>query len=388
MTTSLVIRGTGLITPLGGSVDATWAALLAGRFIDDHARSELRNVAIRPGVPAASRVEHLARLATEDAVNYCHKSSSRNHLSPDRTALVVGTSRGPVDSWLERSEATEGPGFGLSSLADRLAQVFGHGNGPRLTFCGACASGLHALIRAALLLQHGDADRALIVAAESSLHPVFLQSFRRLGVVAPPGDRCRPFDVDRQGLLLCEAAAAVVLERVETPDVGDLVLDGFGFAGDASHLTGFAPEGTTIRRMLATAVGSNPVDVVHAHGTGTVDNDAAEVAAVDAVFAGRTGASRPSLYSHKAALGHSLGASGLVSVVLNARMHQEGVVPPNVGVRTAMPVRHATISRDAVRRPVRRSAVCAAGFGGATAAVSLVTALSEAGSDGSTTANR
>ena len=98
-------------------------------------------------------------------------------------------------------------------------------------------------------------------------------------------------------------------------------------------------------------------------------NDPVELAAIEAtVVPGET----PSVYSHKGALGHSLGASGLVSVVLNCEAHRHGVVPPNVQTTTPLPAERVRIERGAVERPVRRSVAIAAGFGGAMAAVSLV----------------
>jgi len=90
--------------------------------------------------------------------------------------------------------------------------------------------------------------------------------------------------------------------------------------------------------------------------------------------AGPAAGVRPAVYSHKGAIGHTVGAAGLVSVVLNVLMHRHGVVPPNVGVIDPIEVRRAEIHRGAVTRPVRRSVACAAGFGGATAAVSLASA--------------
>jgi 3-oxoacyl-(acyl-carrier-protein) synthase len=112
------------------------------------------------------------------------------------------------------------------------------------------------------------------------------------------------------------------------------------------------------------------VDLVHAHGTGTPLNDASELAAVESTIV--NGGTPPALYSHKGALGHSLGAAGLASVVLNCQAHATGVVPPNVQTRDPLPTRRVVLSREALRRPVRRSIAVAAGFGGAVAAVSLV----------------
>jgi len=148
---------------------------------------------------------------------------------------------------------------------------------------------------------------------------------------------------------------------------GDVFIDRFALGGDATHLTGSDPEGRLLRNLISRVAGSSPIDLVHAHGTGTTTNDPVELAAIDATVHGQ-----PNVFSHKAALGHSLGAAGLVSIVLNCMIHERGVVPPNA--RTTNPLRadHVKISRDAVRRDVRRSIAIAAGFGGPTAVVGLI----------------
>jgi 3-oxoacyl-[acyl-carrier-protein] synthase II len=399
----IAIRGTELVTPLGVGVKANWRRLLAGesrtgRLDEVDLKSEISNLKsgisdLKSEMPdSSSRVHVLASLAAAEALHAA--PTLRAALADDRTALVVATSRGPADDWISISitATASAPSFGLSSVADYLARFIGHGCGPRLTLSGACASGLHALIRAALLIEHGDADRALVVGAESSLHPMFVESFRRLGVLAPPGQRCRPFDVNRCGFLCSEAAAAVVLERIADSDLqsGDLYLDRFAFAGDAGHLTGFDPAGATLRRVLAHVVDGRPVDVIHAHGTGTEANDAAEAAAIDAVLSevpravSSDGSTRrmPSVYSHKGAIGHTVGAAGLVSVVLNAQMHRHGVVPPNAGLQMPIELRQGELRADAVEREVRRSVASAAGFGGAVAAVSLIGAYAEVDATG------
>jgi 3-oxoacyl-[acyl-carrier-protein] synthase II len=415
----VVIRGIGLVTPLGVGVTPTWDRLLAGGYITTHARCPLPSPDDHRDRLDEARINSLAVAAATESLAST-PGWTRATTADARTALVVATSRGPADEWADATapppvgptsknaagrpcrSMEPSPSFGLSSIADSLARTLGHGFGPRLTLSAACASGLHALIRAAMLIEHGDADRAIVVAAESSLHPMFVESFRRLGVLAPDGERCRPFDVDRSGFLCAEAAAAVVLERATEPSTSptaggggdangiagnadgtasDVWLDCYAFAGDASHLTGSDPSGATLRRLLAAAVDGRPVDVIHAHGTGTEANDAAEAAAIDAVLgaglaaiptsSAAAAATGPAVYSHKGAIGHTVGAAGLVSVVLNVLMHRHGVVPPNVGVRTPIALRRATIHRGAVQRPVRRSVALAAGFGGATAAVSL-----------------
>jgi len=242
---------------------------------------------------------------------------------------------------------------------------------PRLTISAACASGLHALIRACWMIQSGQVRRALVVAAEASLHPLFLASFKRLGILASEEEGCRPYDRRRGGFFMSEAAAAVCLEgpvanaRSNPPIVA---VEKFAMGSDAEHITLSDPRGETLRRMLK-EIAVDPVDLVHGHGTGTEANDLVELAAIDDLVVGDSGAV---VYSHKAALGHSLGAAGLVAVVINCLAHQRGVIPGNVGTQTAMATKNVRVPRGATRRRVRRSLVLASGFGGPAAAVALM----------------
>jgi 3-oxoacyl-(acyl-carrier-protein) synthase len=223
------------------------------------------------------------------------------------------------------------------------------------------------LIRAAMLLKSGDADRVLVVASESSLHEAFIQSFRRLGVIAASGEPCRPFDQRRSGFLVSEAAAAVCLER-RRPRLGEVVIDDYALGADASHLTGTDPQALALKSCLRRANNARPVDLVHAHATGTVANDPIELSAIETVTDGS-----PIIYSHKGAIGHTLGASGLVATVLNVLAHRYGEVPPNVCTTNPIPTQAGQISRQGVQRPIRRSLAIAAGFGGATGVVAFQT---------------
>jgi len=289
------------------------------------------------------------------------------------------------------------PVFGLASVAEALASQFEMPEAPRLTLSAACASGLHALIRGAMMIQSGEVTRVLVVAAEASAHPLFLGSFRRLGVLPPEGVPCRPFDQNRQGFLMSDAAAAVCLEAVTSdadPTASPIAaIERFAMAGDAKHITAGDPTGAVMRHLLRAVLGNRPVDLIHAHGTGTALNDEIELSAIEHVLAcdrpttnstsdnpcyvkfnpgGRAGGSQVAVYSHKGAMGHSLGASGLVSVVLNCVAHRTGIVPPNVNTMEPIATRWTSISRSAVHRPVRRSLACATGFGGPTSVVSLI----------------
>lgn len=383
------------MTPLGDTAGQTWDRLLAGDFIIDHART---NAETAPGRP---RVTELALRAARQAIH--HAGWSADDLSSESTALLIGTSKGPIENWIIspsfRSDnllsAGRVHGFGLSEIAATLADQLGLGLGPRLTVSAACASGLHVLIRAALMLQSGQVRRAIVVASESSLHPLFIGSFQRLGVLPRAGVGCRPFDRDREGFLMSEAAAAVCLEAGEAASLtaqATLItnndstdplpasqsmnrvlakIERFALGGDATHLTAGDPGSATLRNLLRRVVDHRPVDLIHAHGTATVINDPLELAAIESVVSGIE-MPAPAIYSHKGALGHSLGAAGLVSVVLNCLAHMKAIVPPNVQTLNPLPTRNVSLAREAQRRSIRRSVAIAAGFGGPMAVVSLV----------------
>ncbi|MEA2734250.1 MAG: 3-oxoacyl-[acyl-carrier-protein] synthase, partial [Humisphaera sp.] len=293
-----------------------------------------------------------------------------------------------IETWMTAPPHILGSTYvsaGLANLAMGIREAFPLLDGPAITMSAACASGLHALIRASMMIRGGEADRVLVVAAEASVHPLFLASFKRLGVLPREGRGCRPFDEDRDGFLMSEAAAAVCLEMVESDRLPQAYarVERHALGGDATHMTGGDPAGATLRNLLARVVDDRPVDLIHAHGTGTTFNDPIELAALN----DSCGEWSPSIYSHKGALGHSLGAAGLISVVLNCVMHAENIVPPNVQTPNPLrPIMHVMLSstsgeiaakqvrinREATAQPIRRSVAIAAGFGGPTAVVSLV----------------
>lgn len=335
-----------------GDAGATWDALLSGRFISDHTKCD--------GIVGPARARQLAMAVARLAAG--------DRLGPG-AGLVVGTSKGSIEDWLNGDVSPSG----LADIAEGVAAGL-EIDGPRLTVSAACASGLGALIRGAMMIQSGEARQVLIVAAEASVHPLFLGSFQRLGVLAKPGDGCRPFDQNRTGFYMSEAAAAVLLEaEPDTPHDGEssapIYLERFALGGDATHLTGGDPELRTLRHLLARVIDGRPVDLVHAHGTGTVANDAAELAAIESCVAPQR--RPPVLYSHKGALGHSLGAAGLVSVCINCQAHATGTVPANAQTRDPIPTTRVNLLSGPARHAIRRSLAIAAGFGGATAVVSL-----------------
>ncbi len=353
------IRGYGLVTAQGACAADTWDAILAGRTIAGHTPAPVESG------DEVSRVAQLSLMAVNEAVERANWRAPQ--LSDRRTALVVGSSKGPIEDWIAQIEGRLSPRpiVGVGGAASDVGRALGMA-GPRLTLASACASGLQALVRADLLLRSGECDRALVIGAESSLHAVFVATFGRLGVLSRTG-ACRPFCKTRDGFLLSEAAAAICLEAADFPSrSGELFIDRAGMASDAYHITGIDPQAASLRSLLKSVAGEAAFDLVHAHGTATDSNDPAELAAIDDLIAGA-----PAIYSHKAAVGHTQGAAGMIGAVLNVMMHERGQVLPNANTPDPLSAHRVTISQRSLARPVDRSLILAAGFGGAMAAVTL-----------------
>jgi 3-oxoacyl-[acyl-carrier-protein] synthase II len=263
---------------------------------------------------------------------------------------------------------------GVGDVAGRIAWDLGMHSGPRLVISTACASGMQAVIRGAMMIRFGEAQRVLVIGCEASVHELFVGSSQRLGVGAPAGMRCRPFDENRKGFLTSEAGAAICLEKAEGDGGGDdggkVCIERFALGGDGLHLTGLDPAGATLGRLMGEVMGGRAVDLVHAHGTGTIQNDEVELAVIERCV-GAAGGRRAILYSHKGALGHTLGAAGVVSIVLNSVAHRTDTVPPSLA-SAPMEMRNVRLSASGEMARIRRSIAMAAGFGGAVGVVSLI----------------
>ena len=276
--------------------------------------------------------------------------------------LFCGTSKGPVGTFLaamervRRGEAmtemqAKHVALGVAAMGAFLRDRLGV-KGPAHTSVAACSSGMHAFHRAVRAVERGECARALVVAADASLHPLFEGSFTRLGVLAPLNAeglrKCEPFGDKGEGFFLIEAAAAVLLEKSQTGTAGVRV-EHTWIGGDSTGLLGIDEETRTLRAALRGMCdgGRDGVAFIHAHATGT-GHDQYELAAIRSVFP------EVPVFSHKRWLGHSLGAAGLVSVVLSAMGHQAGRTPDGVPVGKGA-----------------RSLTIAQGFGGHIGAVSL-----------------
>lgn len=331
----VVVTGIGLWTALGTTVQANWAGLLAGKSA----------IALRqpfpsiPPVPLAMTNKLPADpdsliLATVVAALADAGSTPPfpGEDGPGRCGVVVGSSRSYLNRWEAMARGELALDHWLTalpcSLSRQVAQVVGC-QGPVLAPMAACATGLWALFQGYMLLQTGQCDRVIVAAVDGPITPLTLAGFRRMGAMATEG--CYPFDCDRNGLVLGEGAAAVVLEtrdRALGKSTYGRIL-GFGLSNDAYHISSSRPDGTvSVARQCLQRSGLHPTDIdyVHTHGTGTRLNDTNEAHMMMQLFP------EAAVSSTKGATGHTLGAAGLIGTVFSLLSLQQQHLPPSVGL--------------------------------------------------------
>lgn len=291
-------------------------------------------------------------------------------------ALLVGTTTGGMLA-SEAAYLAHPPGPQAAyaaqpahSITELLARRLGLG-GPLSTHAEACAAGACALAEAAEWLRHGLCGAALVVGSDV-LTRLTMAGFNALQVADPAG--CRPFTVERSGMSLGEGAAAVLVERADHAHARGARplarLLGWGIAADAHHQTAPEPDGRYLERALRTAlthaqVPAAAVDWIHAHGTGTRDNDRTEAAALARVCG------TVPVSSSKRVTGHTLGAAALFGTVAACLALRHGQRFPSAGACAGTRMSEIDVVSALQTVPVRHVAVTCLAFGGIDAALLL-----------------
>jgi 3-oxoacyl-[acyl-carrier-protein] synthase II len=401
-----VVTGLGLITPCGADKDTSWSALLGGKSgigtitafdtagfkttIAGEARDfDVSQFLDNKEARRMDRFEHMAVGAADMAVR-----DAALELLPAETeeaAVIVGSGIGGIRSiedgcrlLAERGPSRMGP-YVILQISMNLAPGFisiRHGfRGPSFSTSSACASGAHAIGEALRGIQNGDFDVAIAGASEAPISPVSLAAFGSMHAMSVRNDHptraSRPFDKDRDGFVLGEGAAMMVLETAERAlrrgarVYGELA--GYGATSDAHHPTAPAPEHEGGRRSILRALrdaGMAPceIDYVNAHATSTEIGDRLELAAIKQVFGAKAGGVLVS--STKSMTGHMLGAAGAAEAVISVLALATGMVPPtiNLHVQDVEPDIDCVPLR-ARARALRGVLSNAFGFGGTNAAL-------------------
>lgn len=358
----VLVTGVGLSTPLGNDLEGFARQLMAGRGgwtrLPRTAGQDLAVARVtedldlglhRNQAALLDRHAKLALKAAARALQHAHWADDRHRLSD--AAVFVGNGSGPThavnDSYQALHDTGRLPGLTLlrclpGAAAGALAMHLGLGGGAH-TYSGACASASLAIGEALRAIRHGYLNCVLAGGAEAPLGEGTLRAWEALRVLAPcgsdPAGACRPFDLDRRGLVLAEGAAFFVLESADHARArgvpGLARMAGYGTSADAHHWTEPLADGQ-IRAMTAALTDAHlcPADIsaVNAHGTGTPVGDRVEAQALSTLFA-QSGPPLP-VSSTKAAHGHLLGASGAVELAAALVTLRTGQVPPTRNLQT------------------------------------------------------
>ena len=416
----VVITGVGCITPLGTEVDQVWQRLVDGRSaigrltlfdasnFDVQIAAEVRAWDMSDVGEDPRHWQHAPRqthFAVASAIKaYASAGLSSASIDPLRVGVYLGCgetyqdffqfadlvdgalegdrfhqerfSRNALRVWQPDVESA----LELNMPACHLAGMF-NAQGPNANCIAACASSSQAIGEAAEIIRRGDADVMLAGGAHSMIHPFGLTGFQRLSALSTrndcPASAVRPFDRDRDGFVLGEGGAIVVLENLDharrrgAEIWGELT--GFGAAQDAYRVTDAHPEGrgaaSSIQRALDDArLNPEDIDYINAHGTGTVVNDKVETAAIKRVF-GRH-AYRVPISSSKSMMGHLTTAGGAVELVIAMLTVRNGVLPPTINYETPDPECDLDYVPNTAREvPCRHVLSNSLGFGGQNAAL-------------------
>jgi 3-oxoacyl-[acyl-carrier-protein] synthase II len=411
----VVVTGMGVVTSLGVGKTDNWAKLTTGksgvkaitRFPTYGLKTRMAGtvdfVPVDPySTPALS--ERLADLVAEEAIGEAGIGGRGDFPGPLFLAVppieiewpqrleVAGAARSndavSYDDLLRASatgrfSAMHGR-FQLSSVANNLADKFGTKGSP-ISLSTACASGATAIQLGVEAIRRGEANAALCIGTDGSVNPESLVRFSLLSALSTANDEpeaaAKPFSKNRDGFVMAEGAAAVVLESLEAARARGAkilgVLEGCGEMADAFHRTRSSPDGKPIIGCIRNALGDaglapEDIDYINPHGTGTPENDKMECLGVTAVF-GERAVSIP-ISSNKSMIGHTLSAAGTVEAVFTLMTLRSGRIPPTINYKVPDPAIPLDVVPNEARDAKMRHAISNSfGFGGQN--VSLVMGL-------------
>lgn len=364
----VVITGLGMITPLGVDVESCWSALLAGRSgigrvtrfdpgpHETQIAGEVRDFDAADYLPRKEarhldRYAQFAIVAAEMALK--HSGLQQDRVDRDRTGVIMGTGIGGIETYCNQYDIfmSRGPGrvspFFIPMMianmaAGQIAIRYGF-RGPNSTVVTACASSAHAVLESTAIIARGHADVMLAGGSEAAIVPVTFAGFNAMGALSrrndEPEQACRPFDEGRDGFVMAEGAAVLVLESYEHARARDAHIYaevlGAGMSADAYHIVETAPDGTgavlAMQRALTDA-GLQPHDIqyINAHATSTGKGDISETMAIRSVFGAY--AADVSISATKSMTGHLLGAAGATELIISILALRSGRIPPTINL--------------------------------------------------------
>ncbi len=398
----VVVTGLGAISPVGNDVATTWRSLVEGRSGSapitkfDPTNFPVRFAAeVKDFDPLefmerkeAKRADHYTQYAVAAAVQAMADAGfvEGNGYDRDQTGVILGSGIGGLksfeeqhDVYRERGPSKISPFFIPMFIADIAAGIVSmrfNARGPNYATVSACATSAHAIGDAYRAIQYGDAQVMITGGAEATVTPMAIGGFANMKALSErndsPATASRPFDATRDGFVMGEGSAVVVLEELEhAVRRGARIyaeIAGYGATGDAYHLTAPAPDGEGAQRAMKRAMADanlSPTDIqyINAHGTSTPANDFNETRAIKAVFGEH--AKSLNVSSTKSATGHMLGAAGSLEFIVSSLVVRDGVIPPTINYETPDPELDLNFTPN---KPVERDVTAALsnsfGFGG------------------------
>lgn len=371
--TRVVITGLGLIGPVGNNVKSSWDNIKNGRSgigpitlfdastLETRIAGEVKNFDPKSHLEAkearrAERFSQLAIVAAREAVkDACLEINDDNS---ERIAVLIGSAGGAATAVGENTKVyeTRGPRrvspiflpMMLVDTAGALVAIDLGIRGPNFAIVSACATGTNSIGEAAEYIKRGDADVAVCGGTDAPLFAVAIAGFNIMGVLSKRNDEptaaSRPFDLNRDGFVLSEGAAILVLESEEHAlQRGARIygtLSGYGTSADAVHFAAMDSEAGGIARSMKWALkkaGLEPKDIgyINPHGTSTKVNDVTETIAIKQIF-GEEAYNIP-VSSTKSMTGHLMGASGAAEAIFSILALNEGIIPPTINYTTPDP---------------------------------------------------
>lgn len=408
MSRRVVITGLGAVTPVGNDLPSTWEALKAGQSGIDRIQgfdaSELETQFAgevkgfdpverfgRKEARRMDRVTHFAMEACSQAIS--HSRLLENGLDRERVGVVVGSTVGGINTLLKQHQVLNSRGprrispfFIPMMLADtpaaQVAIEYGF-RGPNMSMSTACATGTNAVGEAFEMVARGAADVMVTGGSEAGLHPITIAGFNVMGALSThnqnPAGACRPFDADRDGFVVSEGSAVLVLEELEHARSRGATIHaemiGYGASVDANHMAAPLANGEGARLAMKNALdraGVSPeeVDYLNAHGTATRLNDPAETLAIKTLMGEH--AYNVAISSSKSMTGHLLAGAGALEALICVKVLKDGIIPPTINYQTPDP----DCDLDYVPNQARQAEVRVAlsnsfGFGGHNACLVL-----------------
>jgi 3-oxoacyl-[acyl-carrier-protein] synthase II len=369
----VVVTGLGLVTPVGTDVESTWNALLAGtpgaapitKF--DPARLSVRFACEVKGFDPlqyidrkeARRYDLFAQFALAAAQQAVSQAGLEGRFPlPERTGVVIGSGIGGMQTYEDNCTAyvLKGPDrvspffvpMFIPDIAAGLVSIRYGLKGPNFATVSACASSAHAIGESYNMIRYGAADAMVTGGSEAAITGLTVAAFSNMKALSfrndSPETASRPFDKDRDGFVLGDGGAIVVLESQEHAErrgariLGELI--GYGLSADAYHITSPAEHGEGAQRAMRACLADGAIDpkdvgYINAHGTSTPQGDVAETEAVKAVFGEH--AHRLVFGSTKSMTGHLLGGAGALEFAVCLLVVRCGVVPPTINQFTPDP---------------------------------------------------